>query len=501
MSKIRIDNTKRGFAAMWESGGGMTSGGSATIITGRDGEARRPVYMPRGGHLSCGNHALITLHEGFYIVHAGVSRGTRSSANISRIISTSVKDIDGERFEATAEVEEVNTFSQGEWNKPLDEKFTKAVEAAFGKAGSYHCRGAYYIDSSEKPEASEADKKKRADETRRQDEERARLRQAKADREAQARAEAESASKVAKQVGLGARLEAANVRLAALGQKPVELGEVTFVWWGAPQLYTEQDVSRVEQNCAHWEHEKTEKERKRVAREAFQPKFEVFKPRADAIGLSVEFTDDSVKVAGEFYGKSYSEEGLATFVAELDKKERESAVARANALAEADYQRRKSEAMALGLPSDIRIWRRRGGHIHQGEGWVIEPNGHERQNTGCTDPGSRRFQRYSEGEMIWEQILAGEVVLKWSKACSAAEHVFEVVHLPTKALTEPQLERIQEIEDELEKEWEGARGLASGLPSPPVGKGWNISGRKDQSEKAGAFVTNGAWDALNGLKL
>ena len=114
MKTISIDTTKRGFAAMWESGGGLTSGGSAIIITGKNGEARRPVYMPRGGHLACGNHALITVHEGFYIVHAGVSRGTRSSASISRIVSVSVKDISGEKWEAKAEVEEVNTFSKGE---------------------------------------------------------------------------------------------------------------------------------------------------------------------------------------------------------------------------------------------------------------------------------------------------------------------------------------------------------------------------------------------------
>ena len=228
MKTISIDTTKRGFAAMWESGGGLTSGGSATIITGKNGEARRPVYMPRGGHLACGDHALITVHEGFYIVHAGVSRGTRSSASISRIISVSVKDISGEKWEAKAEGEEVNTFSKGEWDKPLDEKFAPAVEAAFHKAGSYHCRSAYYIDNSAKPEAAEADLKKRAEEARKQDEERARLRQEKADREARAKAEAEATSKAVKEAGLGARLEAVNIRLTALGRELVEAGGVSF---------------------------------------------------------------------------------------------------------------------------------------------------------------------------------------------------------------------------------------------------------------------------------
>jgi hypothetical protein len=93
-------------------------------------------------------------------------------------------------------------------------------------------------------------------------------------------------------------------------------------------------------------------------------------------------------------------------------------------------------------------------------------------------PGETLFtiaqQRYGEGEMIWEQVLAGEVVLKWSKSSSAAPHEFKVVHLPAEGLTEAQLERIAEIEAELEREWAGARGLSSGEPSPSVGRGWDL---------------------------
>lgn len=498
MRTISIDTTKRGFAAMWESGGGMTSGGSATIITGKNGEPRRPVYMPRGGHLACGNHALITVHEGFYIVHAGVSRGTRSSASISRIVSVSVKDIDGEKWEAKAETEEVNNFSKGEWDKPLDEKFAPAVEAAFRKAGSYHCRGAYYIDTSAKPETTGDDLQKRDEEIRKQNEERARLRQDKADREARAKAEAEAASKSAKEVGLGARLDAVNVRLTALGRELVEQGEVSFKWSWQSQLYTEQAVANVERHVTQIETELVEKERKRVAREAFQPKFEAFKPRAEAISLSIEFTDDRVKLGGDYYGQAYSEEGLATFAASLDQKEREAAEARAKATAEANYQQRKTEAVTLGLPTDIRIWRRRGGRTNTGDGWVIGPNGQDRQNTGWTDPSSRRLARYGEGEMIWEQVLPSEVVLKWSKSCSAASHNFEIVHLPTEPLTEAQFERIKEIQDELEHEWEGARGLASGIPSPSVGDGWGLLPKSSPNPSSGQFTLDDLKRKFNG---
>ena len=479
----KIDATKRGFPAMWESGGGMTSGGSATIIAKPDGSKPRAVYTPRGGHLSCGQHALVCVHEGFYLVHARVSRGVRSGATIEWIISTSVKDIDGEKWEATAEIEEVNSFSRGEWDKPLDEKFIPAVEAAFSKAGSYHCRSAYYIDNSAKSEVSEADKKLRDEEMRRQDEDRAKLRQAKADREAKAKAEAEVVSKAAKESGLGARLEEANKRLEALGRKTVKLGDKYFIWHGTPQLYTEKDVAWIETNVSSWEQQLVEKERKHLVREEFQPKFEVFASRVEAIDLSIEFTEDGARLSGDHYGQQpYSEDGLAKFAQNLEKRERESAEAKAKADAETEYQKRKTEAVTLGLPTDIRIWRRRGGRTNAGDGWVIGLDGGGRPNTGWTDPSSRRLHCYGEGEMIWDQILPGEIVLKWSKSCSAAEHVFEIVHLPKEPLTEPQLERIKEIQDELEREWEGARGLASGLPSPLVGEGWGLLPKEPSSD-------------------
>lgn len=498
MRKISIETTKRGIPALWESGGGMTSGGSATIITKRDGTKPRAVYVRRGGHLACGQHALVAVHEGFYIVHAGVSRGARSYGTIERIVSVTVKDIDGEKWEATAEVETVNKFSRGEWDTPLDEKFVPAVEAAFQKAGTYHCRGAYFIDYAEKSVESEADKSRLEVEMKRQDEERAALRKAKADREARAKEEVEGASKAAKEAGLGIRLDELNIRLTALGRELVEQGEVSFKWGWQNHLYNEQNVVSFEGHVAQLESQKTEHERQRLAREAFQPKFEVLKPRAEAISLSIEFTDDRVKLSGDYYGQAYSEEGLAAFCVSLDQKEREAAKARAKATAEAEYQRRKTEAVALGLPTDIRIWRRRGGRTNAGDGWVIGPDGGDRPNTGWTDLNSRRLHRYGECEMIWEQILPSEVVLKWSKSCSAAAHNFEIVHLPTESLTEAQLERIREIQDELEREWEGARGLASGIPSPPVGDGWGLLPKSLPNPSDGKYTLDDLRRKFNG---
>ncbi|TAL49738.1 hypothetical protein EPN81_04895 [Patescibacteria group bacterium] len=480
-TKITIDTTKRGFPAMWESGGGMTSGGSATIITGRNGEPRRPIYMPRGGHLACGNHALIGVDKGFHVVTASVRRGERESATIRRIVATSVKDVNGEKFEATAEVEVLNTFSRGEWDKPIDEKLAPAVEAAFRKSGSYHCRSAYFIDSSEKPAASEGDQKRKAEEMRRQDEERAKLRQAKADADARAKAEAESASKAAKDAGLGVRLEAVNARLTALGREVVELGEVSFKWSWQTQLYSEENVARVERHVEQSEAEIAEKQRRQATRDAFQPKFEALKPRTEALGLTVEFGEESVRLGDYYYGDTYSEDGLAKFEAKIVQKEQEAVEARRRADAEAKQAVLEAEAAAMGLPQNVEIWKRRGGSTDAGDGWVIRPDGslRERDEIDCPRP------RYSEeGTQRWRQICRGELVIKWSKAYTAAPHEFTVVHRP-ETLTPAQERTVRLIQEELAEQWDGRRGMSGVSTSPPVGNGWGLNSPKPKPTDPG----------------
>lgn len=491
---IKVDATKRGFPAMWETGGGLTSGGSAMLITKRDGSKPRAVFVKTSGHRSGGPHALICVHEGFYLVYASVARGVRSSARIERIVSTSVKDIDGEKWEASAEVEVINTFGRGEWDAPVETKLEEAVETAFKKASIYHCRSAMYIDASERPAPSATDRKKRDQAIARQNAERAAKRQAKAEREAREKAEAEAASKAAKAAGLGDRLEALQPRLAVIrannpntGYGELKLDEAYFsLGWGQ-KLYTEENVASVERSVANWEEQSAERMHKQKARDQFQPQFEAFASRVEALGLSLDFGIDSVECHlsysdGDvtFYCNyfEYNEESLHDFGVFLSHVEQEVAQkaekARIEDEVEATYQQQKAKAASMGLPQNVKIWRRLGGRTNAGNGWVIASDGVEREPTSMYNANPRRLSRYGEGYMVWEQILEGEVVLAWSKATSAAHHEFEIVHMPEEGLTNEQLTYIAMIEEELDKQWENARGLASGLPSPPVGDGWGL---------------------------
>ncbi len=465
MSKITIDTTKRGLAATWERGGGLTSGGSAVIIAKPDGSKPRAVYIRRGGHLACGEHALVALHEGYYLVHAGVSRGTRSSGRIERIVSVSVKDIDGVRFEASAEVKVVNTFSEGSWDRPLDAKLEAAVKAAFGKASTYHNRSAWYIDTSERATETPEQRKRREAEMAKQDAARAQLRADKAAADAKVKAEAEAASRAALPALLP-RLSALVDRLVALkadnpttSYTELELGDTRFSFgWGLKDaLYTDQNVAAAERLVANWE----DQDAKRRERAAMIPRFEAFVPRVEALDLSLSFGDEKVNWDGGSYygGFAYTQEGLESFESDLTRKEeeavkkaREEAAAVAKASAEA-------EAAQLGLPASVAMWRRMGGVTNRGFGWVIRPDGSSREADNLAD--LVRYGQPRDGDMIWKQILPGELVLRYRRADRYDIAHCEVVHRPD-VVTPAQLVAAKQIEEEMEAS-ENAFGLDSRL--------------------------------------
>ncbi len=484
---INITTTKRGIPAMWEKGGGRTSGGSSQIITGRNGEARRPVYVRKSGSLSCAEHALITVHEGFYIVNVDLSRGEVSYASILKILNTSVKDIDGHNWEAKAEVQEENVFSNGEWDTVFDPKLASALKSAIGKASSYHCRSAYFIDSSEKKEQTAEQKAKKEAEMRRQDVERAKLRDQKNKRDAEVKAMKEAESKKLKESGLGERLENVNERRKRIEAPIIELQDCYFIISSQIRLYSEENVKNIEDLTTILENEFKEKMRTESLKAIFAPKFAKYEEKVTELGFEMSINKEVIlsTPSSSYSSKTFplSDDGLINFVTFLEERKLEKIREDIGKQLKLKYLEEKLEAEKLNLPKDIQIWRRRSGRTNRGEGWVITKDGSLRENDGTLDPYSKRYARYGEGIMIWEQILPGEIVLKWSKTSSASEHVFEVVHLPEEGLTEAQKEKILEIEEKIEKEWEGVAGVSSGIPSPSIENGFGLCKRAKALDK------------------
>ncbi|MGQ4893351.1 MAG: hypothetical protein ACP6IQ_01860 [Candidatus Njordarchaeia archaeon] len=134
---ITTELTKKGYPALWEEGGGYSNTGRSRIITGPKGERLTPVYIRRRGRLACEEHALFIVKEGCHIISASHHRAD-FNIHVFKILSAK-KDYN------KIEVEEINSFSMGEWDEELPEYLEEPVKIAKEKALRYHCREALYI--------------------------------------------------------------------------------------------------------------------------------------------------------------------------------------------------------------------------------------------------------------------------------------------------------------------------------------------------------------------
>ena len=104
--KIRIEKTKKGYPALWEAGGGSTNTGEATIIAGKNGEAKQPIYIRRRGQLANCRHALIPVDVGDYTISAKHHRRD-FEISVYRITEISKEE---------ASIEKLREYSMGEWD-------------------------------------------------------------------------------------------------------------------------------------------------------------------------------------------------------------------------------------------------------------------------------------------------------------------------------------------------------------------------------------------------
>lgn len=261
-------------------------------------------------------------------------------------------------------------------------------------------------------------------------------------------------------------------------------------WYTTPVLYTEEELHNVKWRIDTRIQEQKEKieaaEKSKMWQEKISAKLNE-KPndgekslaeRAADLGYEVRYWQDymSMDVIGsccEGHRIVYSDEAAFLLNQFVTQKEIELQKAQEAERQRLEYEKQKAEAEKSGLPSDIRVWYRVGAGTNCSNAWVIKPDGSFREPTGF-----EAVKRYGDGYKNWEQILEGEAVLSWAKGCATAEHEFEVIYLPEEGLTVAQKEAVLKIEEDIQNEWKNKRGLSSGIPSPDVGMGWNIAGRK-----------------------
>jgi hypothetical protein len=110
----------------------MSNTGYATVACGANGQALKPLFIPRG--YSNQDHAIFVVRPGeTHLVHA--SRG-KWGEEISVEIIAGIADDD------TLITKTIGEYENGDSNIPS--KFQSAVDAALEKCKCYHCREPHY---------------------------------------------------------------------------------------------------------------------------------------------------------------------------------------------------------------------------------------------------------------------------------------------------------------------------------------------------------------------
>lgn len=139
---MQLATTKSGRPALWENGGGSTSTGHAVLVCDTDGGPAPAQYIPRGGPLAGGEHALCPVSPGMIVVSA---RHWRDVSIHVQQIETIVPGAQAGTFEATTR--ELGRFEEGAWTLPLPADvplLALAAARAKTKSYDYHCRSVYW---------------------------------------------------------------------------------------------------------------------------------------------------------------------------------------------------------------------------------------------------------------------------------------------------------------------------------------------------------------------
>ena len=130
--EMPIERSKSGLACLWEWGGGQTKRGQVRIITAPDGGMPKAIArrQERGG-----NHALIPLRKGMWVVEIIRRRGAW------HLDCWKVLDIQ----DSVVVVDREYTFQEGEWSPECPTFLNPAINAGKRKACVFHASRAAYV--------------------------------------------------------------------------------------------------------------------------------------------------------------------------------------------------------------------------------------------------------------------------------------------------------------------------------------------------------------------
>lgn len=138
---LNISGTKIRYV-LYEQGGGMSNTGHALVYCNSEGEALKPLYIIRRGHLALGKHAAFGLWEHQTMIEIHASHHRRSFYLALNKVTATKQELVTEKLWGISEVDRDN------WKEALPNmytQYTRAIEAAIDKALCYHCREPHYL--------------------------------------------------------------------------------------------------------------------------------------------------------------------------------------------------------------------------------------------------------------------------------------------------------------------------------------------------------------------
>lgn len=193
-------------------------------------------------------------------------------------------------------------------------------------------------------------------------------------------------------------------------------------------------------------------------RDTYQPMFKEVEDALKVFESSIKYYDTYVAVSTpnrsfpENY--RYSSEGYTSFISFMteyrEKAEKAIAEARIKALKlkeAAELKIKKDNAKKMNYPENFEFWNRLDGatgishaYVIESDGTIREPDYNNLRNLNHMHH-TPEWKKYCDGTQGYEQLLPGEIIVSYTKNCTAEPYIFDVEWADSE-ITKPQLETI-----------------------------------------------------------
>lgn len=147
---LPLSSTKRGEAAIWESGGADETESRVTVVANADGSKPTALFMPREGQPN-GDHALIVAKQGMVVIRVTQTRDYEITAHEIVAVRNTAQGENEPAYVADLNLVyryfHADDAVQAEESTELPEHLRLAIDVACGKACQEPCTTACFCEA------------------------------------------------------------------------------------------------------------------------------------------------------------------------------------------------------------------------------------------------------------------------------------------------------------------------------------------------------------------